>query len=183
MKKNSLTLFILLTFFAFFSSYAQKDKQKTIDDIFKSNKEVYFSFQIFDRSEISVLTKIISIDNVRGHEVYAYANKREFSHFLDLGYKYILLPSPGTLIPEAELDKNRGNLKKPANGIIWNFYPTYPQYVSYMQQFAANNPAICRLDTLGYTTDGRLLLAVKLSDSVNVSRGKPEFFIYFNNAW
>jgi hypothetical protein len=112
---------------------------------------------------------------VKGHEVYAYANKSEFSHFLDLGYKYTLLPSPGTLTPKDQLDKNRGNLKKPANGIIWNFYPTYPQYVSYMQQFAANNPAICRLDTLGYTTNGRLLLAVKLSDSVNVSRGKPEF--------
>ncbi|MGA3013748.1 MAG: M14 family zinc carboxypeptidase [Bacteroidales bacterium] len=175
MKKNSLSLFILLVFVAFSSTYAQKDKQKTIDDLFNSNIEVYFSFQIFDRSEISVLTKIISIDNVKGYEVYAYANQSEFSNFLDLGYKYSLLPSPGTLIPKDELDKNRGNLNNPSTGIIWNFYPTYPQYVSYMQQFAANNPAICRLDTLGYTTDGRLLLAVKLSDSVNVSRGKPEF--------
>jgi hypothetical protein len=163
-------------FTAIYSADAQENNKQTIDHLFNANQEIYFSFQIFDKSEIATLTKIISIDNVKGHAVYAYANKSEFSHFLDLGYTYTILPNPGKLLNRSDLDKNRKVTPEiPSSGITWNFYPTYPQYVSYMQQFAANNPAICRLDTLGYTTNGRLLLAVKLSDSVYVSRGKPEF--------
>jgi hypothetical protein len=175
MKTNFLSLIMFILCIASSSAQVKKDKQQILNDLFKRNSEIYFSFQIFDRDEITSLTKIISIDNVKGKEVYAYANRNEFDHFLDLGYKYILLPLPGSLLNESDLHMG-GNQKSPSSGIIWNFYPTFEQYVSYMQEFAANNPAICRLDTLGYSTDGRLLLAVKLSDSVNVSRAKPEFF-------
>lgn len=152
----------------------QKNKQQILDELFGKNGEIYFSFSIFSRDEIPVLTRIISIDNVNGTNVWAYANKEEFSKFLDLGYKYKVLQHPGTLLNERELNMG-GMLNKPHSNTIWNFYPTYDQYVSYMVGFAASYPAICRLDTFGTTTQGRLLLAVKLSDSVNVNRGKPEF--------
>jgi hypothetical protein len=163
-------VFIIL----FPSVYAQNNKKQTLDDLFLKNREIYFSFQIFDKDEIQVLTRIISIDNVKGNEVYAYANREEFSRFLDLGYTYTILPHPGTLLSESELNMG-GNQKILHSGTIWNFYPTYDQYVAYMQGFASDHPDICRLDTFGTTTQGRLLLAVKLSDSVNVNRGKPEF--------
>lgn len=175
MKKNFLFL-IMISFFTFIpAAYAQNNKQKILDDLFRKNKEIYFSFQISERAEIQVLTKIISIENVKGNLVLAYANRKEFDHFLDLGYDYKLLPSPVSLVSESDLYMG-GPQEKPYSGIIWNFYPTYDQYVGYMQAFALNNPSICRLDTLGYTTQGRLLLGVKLSDSVNVNRVKPEFF-------
>jgi hypothetical protein len=174
--KTNYTILITLMFVILFSpAHAQKNKQQTLDDLFNNNKEIYFSFQIFDRSEIQVLTKIISIDNVKGNEVFAYANRNEFSHFLDLGYNYTLLQHPGTLLNRSDL-KREGGRKSMNSGTVWDFYPTFEQYVSYMQGFAANHPAICRLDTLGYSTDRRILLAVKLSDSVNVNRAKPEFF-------
>jgi len=175
MKKNYFTLVTLMFTFVFSSAIAQKNKQQTLDDLFLKNGEVYFYFQIFSREEIPVLTKVISIDNVKGNEVYAYANRKEFSNFLDLDYTYTILPHPGTLLNESELNMG-GNQKSPHSGTVWNFYPTYSQYVSYMQGFASDHPTICRLDTIGTTTQGRLLLAVKLSDSVNVNREKPEFF-------
>ena len=174
MKRNYLALVTLMFTFLFSSVYAQKNKQQTLDDLFLKNGEIYFSFRIFNRDEISVLTRIISIDNVKGNEVYAYANRKEFGNFLELGYTYTILPHPGTLLSESELNMG-GNQKKPYSGTVWNFYPTYNQYVAYMVAFASDHPAICRLDTLGHTTQGRLLLSVKLSDSVNVNRGKPEF--------
>jgi hypothetical protein len=175
MKKNSFALVTLMFTLLCSSAYTQKNKQQTLDDLFLKNGEIYFSFQIFDRDEIPVLTKIISIDNVKGNEVYAYANRKEFNRFLDLGYTYTILPHPETLLSESELNMG-GNQRSPHSGTVWNFYPTYSQYVAYMQGFASDHPAICRLDTIGTTTQGRLLLAVKLSDSVNVNREKPEFF-------
>jgi len=174
MKRNYRALVTLMFIILFTSVHAQKNKQQILDGLFTNNGEIYFSFQIFDRDEIPVLTKIISIDNVKGNEVYAYANRKEFSRFLDLGYSYTILPHPGTLLRESELNMG-GNQKKPYSGTVWNFYPTYDQYVAYMTGFASDHPAICRLDTLGTSVQGRLLLAVKLSDSVNTNRGKPEF--------
>ncbi|HZX61768.1 MAG TPA: M14 family zinc carboxypeptidase [Bacteroidales bacterium] len=175
MKRNYFALVTLMFIILFSSAHAQKNKQQILDGLFTKNGEIYFSFQIFDRDEIPVLTRIISIDNVKGNEVYAYANRKEFGNFLDLGYPYTILPHPGTLLSESELNMG-GNQRSPHSGTVWNFYPTYSQYVAYMVAFASDHPAICRLDTLGTTKQGRLLLAVKLSDSVNVNRGKPEFF-------
>lgn len=178
MKKHVFILATIIFSLLLSMAHAQKNKQHTLDSLFLKNTEVYFTFQIFDRSEIEVLTRIISIDNVKGKEVFAYANKKEFARFLDMGYAFTVLQHPGTLIRESELNMGGGQ-KTPKNSkntqTVWNFYPTYDQYVSYMQGFAANHPEICRLDTIGYTMEGRLLLAVKLSDNVNVNRGKPEF--------
>lgn len=55
-------------------------------------------------------------------------------------------------------------------------YPTYPQYVEIMQLFAQSFPEICRLDTFGISPQGRLLLAVKISDQVEVDEAEASFF-------
>ena len=94
MKRNYFALVTLLFITLFSSAQAQKNKQQILDGLFTKNGEIYFSFQIFSSDEIPVLTKIISIDNVKGNDVYAYANRKEFSHFLDLGYTYSILPHP-----------------------------------------------------------------------------------------
>ncbi len=56
-------------------------------------------------------------------------------------------------------------------------YPTYNQYVEMMKYFATQFPEICRLDTFGTSVEGRLLLALKISD--NVGQNEPEAnFLY-----
>lgn len=54
-------------------------------------------------------------------------------------------------------------------------YPTYDQYLQMMQDFASDYPAICRLDTFGYSEEGRMLLALKLSDNVNEYEPEASF--------
>lgn len=59
----------------------------------------------------------------------------------------------------------------------WDKYPTYPVYVEMMQRFASQYPSLCRLDTIGTSIEGRLILCVKISDNVNEDEsGEPEFF-------
>ncbi len=55
-------------------------------------------------------------------------------------------------------------------------YPTYPQYVEMMQRFASRYPEICRLDTFGTSEEGRLLLALKISDHVQEDEDEARFF-------
>lgn len=55
-------------------------------------------------------------------------------------------------------------------------YPTYEHYLQMMQDFASDYPAICRLDTFGTSEEGRLLLALKISDHVDVDEPEASFF-------
>ncbi len=54
-------------------------------------------------------------------------------------------------------------------------YPTYDQYVEMMQTFARDFPDICRLDTFGTTVEERLLLALKISDNVQIDEPEANF--------
>jgi len=174
MKLFVLSCFIYCSCVIPFNLHAQGQLENILDSVFKERGEVYFRFSVINKSEINELTKIISIDNVKGDEVTAYANKNEFKRFLERKYSYTILPPPSTLLKESEL--NMGGANKDREGrTVWNFYPTYQQYLDFMAGFAMNYPAICKLDTIGTTVLGRLLLAVKISDSVQFDRGKPQF--------
>jgi hypothetical protein len=174
MKRILFSFFILNSFVISIHLYGQDQSENILNTTFKERGEVYFKFSVNNRSEINELTKIISIDNVKGSEVTAYANRNEFKRFLEKKYTYIILPAPSTLLKESEL--NMGGVNNDQEGrTVWNFYPTYQQYLDYMSGFAAAYPSICRLDTIGTSVLGRLLLAVKISDSVQFERGKPQF--------
>ncbi len=47
---------------------------------------------------IRELTNIISIDNIDGNIVYAYANEDEYANFLRFNITHTVLPKPGKLI-------------------------------------------------------------------------------------
>lgn len=129
--------------------------------------EHYFRFRFASKSELDMLTKLISIDNVEGGYAYAYANEEQWEAFKKLGISYEELPHPGSLYDHEMNDRFMND---------WNTYPTYAAYKNMMHGFAAAHPDICRLDTIGHSVQNRLLLAVKISDNVNVNEAEPEFF-------
>jgi hypothetical protein len=57
-------------------------------------------------------------------------------------------------------------------------YLTYTEFVDTMHVMAVNNPHICRLETLGMSHQNRLILAMKISDTVNVDENEPA--VYFD---
>ena len=131
MKQLLLSCFIYCSFLIPFNLHAQGQWENILDSVFKERGEVYFRFSVNSKSEINELTKIISIDNVKGFEVTAYANRNEFKLFLDRNYPYKILPPPSTLVKESELNMGGANKDREAR-TIWNFYPTYQQYVDFM---------------------------------------------------
>jgi murein tripeptide amidase MpaA len=136
---------------------------------YSESTETYFKFRINDRAELDKLTRIISIDNIKGLDVYAYANKKELARFEEMGYSYTVLPHPGSLIvPEMSTTKD--------GMVTWDSYPTYTAYVDMMNQYAANHPDLCQVYTIGTTVQGRALLAAKISKNVSVEEDEPEVF-------
>ena len=142
--------------------------QNLDSEYFKKNVEVYFSFNVNSTEEIRELTNVISIDNVEGLKVYAYANENEFNQFLTYNFSYTILPKPGIV--------ENVSMSSTIDGVNdWNTYPTYDAYVALMNQFAADYPSICQLVDAGNSVMNRKILFVKISDNVNDKEAEPQF--------
>ncbi len=144
--------------------------QNNINQQFEKNGEIYFQFDIKSKKDIPQITKIVSIDNVKGSTVFAYANEKEFTSFLKLGLKYTLLPHPNE-----GFDPQMASFEQIKNAKIWDFYPTYEAYVALMYQFEADYPGLCDVFSIGQSNDEREILVAKISDNVDTDENEPEF--------
>lgn len=57
----------------------------------------------------------------------------------------------------------------------WGRYPTYEVYVAMMQRYVDEYPALCRLDTIGTSVQGRLILCLAITGSEPNDLVRPEF--------
>jgi PKD repeat protein len=163
------TLFtIALSSITFFLSAQVSLQNVDIEQLFVQKNEIYFALP-GSGHDAATLTRIISIDKVRHDTIFAYANRKEFARLQQNGNReFLMLKHPGTLInPQMTSD--------PRQVLEWNYYPTYPAYEQIMQDFATNYPDICSLHTIAVLPSGRKLLAVRISDNVNVEEDEPEF--------
>ncbi|RLD78677.1 MAG: hypothetical protein DRJ15_11070 [Bacteroidetes bacterium] len=157
--------------FIFIFSAVLFSQAQDVEQIFKDRIEIYFSFEAESIDQVNKLSRMISIDHVNEDMLtHAYANKKDFSHFLETGIKYTLLQHPGTLHNPRMLDKV--DVK---NITSWDFYPTYDAYIDMMYQFEADYPDLCDVYSIGTTNNGREILVARITDNVGQMEGDPEF--------
>ena len=137
------------------------------DSVQKISPEHYFRFPLKPGVDLNILTHIVSLDNVENGFVYAYANEEQWIQVNKLGLEIEELPHPGSLYDH---EMNSTHI------MDWDTYPTYSAYKNMMLQFASAYPSICRLDTIGYSVQNRLILVLKISDNVSQNEDEPEFF-------
>jgi len=118
--------------------------------------------------EIDIITRHVSILNVSNKKVIISVSRLTVDWFISRHYNYTIddrSESKGIVMAESLM-----------GAMDWQSYPTYTQYLTIMQTFAATYPAICRLDTIGMSINGKYVLAVKISDNVSVSENEPKVF-------
>lgn len=150
--------------------FAQSDEEfrKTIDCLDNKNGEVYFQFTFNNQSELATLTNAVSIDLIDGYTVHAYANRKKFFHFLKSGLPYNVLLHPGYSQKDPPMSdySDRGPIQ-----IVE--YPTYNGYLNLLTRFQSDFPTLCKIDTIGTSVLGKLILAAKISDNVNKNEMEP----------
>lgn len=135
--------------------------------LFGENIEYYLKFDIDSTDNLQALTNIVSIADVKGLTVYAFANENQLLELDKSGHEYELLPAPG--------DRIAVRMSGTSDAIrAWDTYPTYTAYVDMMNQFAIDYPALCIIEDIGPTTNGRSLLYAKISDNVSAEEDEPE---------
>ena len=127
---------------------------------------VRFRFKDFKQ-----IPRFVSVDRVDGDVAVGYIwGKDRYKQFINL-------------FPDAELIT--GQLKSkailmaqtPEEMKNWDRYPTYGTYVQMMQDYARQYPGLCRLDTIGTSQQGRLLLSLVISDNPgDTMEFEPRFF-------
>lgn len=148
----------------------QQEISQTIDEIFGSRGEIYFRFDA-ESDDLVTLSRIISIDQVKGKTVFAYANKNEFEGFLKEELAFELLPKPGELIKNPKM-LDQVNVREITE---WDFYPTYTAYLDMMNQYATDYPALCEVFSIGQSVQGRQLMMAKISKNVSTREAEPQF--------
>lgn len=161
-------LFLLPVFFLWRPVSAQ-DTAK-ITEYLNLRGEAVIAFDCPASLSVEELSGYVSIDFVHGKEVTAYVNRKQYERFRSLGIPYrVLIPPSLSFVPGVPLKSTRET--------AWNYYPSYAEYVQNMQSFAASNPSITQLDTIGYSVKGKLLLALKISDSASREQTEPRVFL------
>ncbi len=171
MKRS--TIMMLLVLFTMSVPILAQQNDKELANVYLNLKgEVIFDFVVISKSELSSVTKEISIVHYdqATRTVKAMANATQFSNFLN---KQI----PFRVYPEDNITGERtmtSDLAVKAATFPLTAYPTYDDYVSMMNDFATNNPTLCKLENIGATTEGdKDILFVKLSDNVNSNEQEP----------
>jgi len=117
---------------------------------------------------INDLSRAVSISSVRDKIVEIVLSKLTVEWFIAQNFDYTL----------TEKDDSKGIVSATdiPEAMEWDTYPSYTQYVSIMQDFPVLYPGLCRLDTIGTSNYGKLVLALKISDNAGTDEDEPEVF-------
>lgn len=171
-------VFCVAAFFLFFLSHSRAasfDQFQNAQEYLDNKGEVYLRFWLDDINALSRVGDALSVDQIEGRIVYAYANREEFTSFSKLGYHYEILEHPGDQV-RAEMSDYADF--SPRQGSRIDKYPTYGGYITMLKKFQNDYPDLCKVSDLGKSVNGRHnIMLVRISDNVNSdNEPEPEFY-------
>ena len=131
--------------------------------------ELYLKFVITPSLDMKHVNEIATVYKIDGDTAYAVVDEKGFYAFKKLEHKFKVIPDPSFATKALTMATTVAEMSD------WDRYPTHDVYVQMMHDFATNHPSICKLDTIGFSVDGRPVLCVKISDNVNTDEDEPEF--------
>jgi hypothetical protein len=172
MKKRLVILLLILsgTFMTAMSQGTSQD-EKLLGEITRFGQaEVVISYP--GKAAIDNLTRNVSITSVTNNEVFITLSSSSAGWFISRKFNYRIVARQDSkgIVTAANLSQ----------AMDWQSYPTYTDYLAIMQSFAATYPSLCRLDTIGISIYGKLVLALKISD--NVQTDEPESEVFYSSS-
>jgi hypothetical protein len=169
-KNNYLIIFNFLLIFS--SQYRLLAQETTFESEIDSLKyEYYIQLPSLKSKTLWELSTILSLDEsyILNKQNFAYTDYAGLIKLRQLGitFEMATAPSRQKLIKSAQSPSAMQN---------WDAYPSYSVYLEMMSNFLVNYPNLFKIDTLGQSPGGRLILTGKLSDNVHTNENEPQFF-------
>lgn len=144
------------------------DKHEELRSLVRKYGQAEISMAYPGREGIDHLSKNVSVRSVKDKNVSIIISPVTLDWFLSQGFEYSIVQT-----------KSSEDLIAPSNlqqALYWDTYPTYSQYDSIMRLFVSEYPSLCRLDTIGTTIRGKLVLALKISGNCQTGEDEPKVF-------
>src|SRR5664280_2251737 len=121
-----------------------------------------------DQKSVEILTINVSVLSIKDNVIYISLSRLTVDWFINQKYNYLILEKAVSARALSAVSVNQAS--------DWGTYPSYTQYDSIMQSFPKLYPSLCRLDTIGTSVKGKLVLALKISVKPDVDGGNPAVF-------
>jgi hypothetical protein len=144
-------------------------KKIQTDSILSSRGEAYVGMPASLRKSYLMAVPGLTPDKTTDSLVYFYIDSEQFRQIIDQGLNYEIFTAPSMLAPV----KMAGSLDEILAGTA---YPTYSQYLDLMKKFRDDYPELCKIDTIGYSLNGRLILAARLQRGSYKAGNRPLVF-------
>jgi hypothetical protein len=160
---------LTLVIFPALTSYAQRSgNDDRLRDIVKEYGQADVTVPWSDLPSLNFLSSHVSVVSFRDKVIEISLSALTVEWFINQKYPYSIkerLDLKG-IVAAASLEK----------AYQWNTYPSWSQYDSIMHGFTVTYPSLCHLDTIGTSINGRLILALKISDNHSENETEPEVF-------
>jgi hypothetical protein len=168
MVRRVLILVLIFVFTAFRCVSQIVSPDNRLRRIISQDVQVEVTIPYTDRKSVDFLTKNVSILSVKNKVVHVSLSTLTAEWFILQKFDYQIVEKVETkgLFSAANVNQ----------AMNWDKYPTYFQYDSIMQSFVKLYPLLCRLDTIGTSVNGKLVLALKISDNAATDEDEPEVF-------
>ena len=168
MAKRLTIILILLPFFIRVSVSQDISKDNLLKEMVNQYGQARVTIPFTGVKAVNDLSQSVSISSVKDKTIEIVLSPLTVDWFIIQKFDYIILEN-------ADI---KGIITSSCvkQAMAWETYPSYDQYDSIMQSFTALYPAICRLDTIGTTNYGKMVLAVKISDNAGTDEDEPEAF-------
>jgi hypothetical protein len=164
--------FLILLFISCFTALRCLSQVITSDDrlrqIVLQYGQVEVTLPYSDKKSIEILTTNVSILSVIDNVIHVSLSKLTVEWFILQKYDYKIV--------ERVSSKALSSAGSVNQAMDWDLYPTYLQYDSIMRSFSIHYPSLCRLDTIGTSVNGKLVLALKVTSDAAVNTDKPKVF-------
>jgi hypothetical protein len=135
--------------------------------ILEERGEIILEIYPETHTDLDELFRRISIDRKIEDGYSIYANSSGFDKIVSLGIPFRIIDV------RKEVPYRKSEAVFPGD---WDSYPGYADYVNMMIGLHTDFPDLCRLDTLGQSVEGRLILALKITRNPDDKEPEPVFY-------
>lgn len=167
MTYRSLIL-ILLLLSSGIRIFSQDHTDERLRELVKKDGQAEVIVNVQGIAGKDFLSRNFSVSSVHGDVAKVRISPRTLDLFIRQNYEY-------RIIEPIDIKGITGTTG--LSGVLqWDTYPTYDQYLEILKGFTEKYPSLCRLDTIGLSIYGKLVLALKISDNAGSDEDEPEVF-------
>jgi PKD repeat protein len=142
-----------------------------IESLIQTRGEAVLVIEKPSKNDVVAISKITSIDRFVDDGIVVYANDKQYSYLQKMNMSMRL---DNDYYESEKSISMASSLSEMQN---WDKYPTWAVFQDMMLNFATDYPDLCRLDTIGFSIEGKAIFVVKISDNVSDDEAEPEFFL------